>query len=86
MKCCGVNELQDWDQNLTLNMTSSVPDPCCKTPTENCGVGKLDDDDKNDIYEKGCSNLINLFFIFHRTRQARISLIMHLIFSFSFFL
>ena len=59
MKCCGVNEFQDWDQNPTLNMTSSVPDSCCKTLTENCGVGKLHNDDINDIYEKGC--LINFF-------------------------
>ena len=56
---------------------------CSEFPTHPTGVSK---GYRTDIYEKGCSNFINLFFIFHRTRQARISLIMHLIFSFSFFL
>lgn len=44
--CCGGASYQDWEANISYNCTPSsaltrcsVPDSCCQTPKENCGVG-----------------------------------------------
>jgi hypothetical protein len=70
-KCCGVTEFTDWVINTKLEETGSVPESCCKEPTEDCGLGMLTKQSPVDIYKEGC--LMKLFDVIKGT-QLGISL------------
>ncbi|KAF7654232.1 hypothetical protein LDENG_00072220 [Lucifuga dentata] len=54
-KCCGSNSSSDWADSVWIQASKNeqrVPDSCCKTPSDNCGVR----DHPSNIYrvEGGC--------------------------------
>lgn len=57
--CCGVYNYTSWEENEPLSRTFSVPDSCCKTYKEGCGLGQLSDPDEKVIYTKGCYDELN---------------------------
>jgi hypothetical protein len=66
LKCCGVQSYQDWETNIKLAATNSLPDSCCKVPSINCGVGAMkkpmknnvtsEEAKRNEIYLLGCEH------------------------------
>ncbi|RVE74216.1 hypothetical protein OJAV_G00019800 [Oryzias javanicus] len=59
-KCCGSNSSSDWKENKWVMDTGrKVPDSCCKTRTEKCGVR----DHPSNIYkvEGGCITKLEKF-------------------------
>ena len=78
MKCCGAYQFTDWRRNSSLNMTNSVPDSCCEEISKDCGSGKLDEKDPNDIYKNGC--LVNFFDVVSQEKGG-ISIVFSIIFS-----
>ncbi|TRY97030.1 hypothetical protein DNTS_001443 [Danionella cerebrum] len=66
LKCCGSNSSADWRDGTwirTLADRRLVPDSCCKTPTERCGVR----DHPSNIYkvEGGCISKLEEFILQH---------------------
>ncbi|KAL7858058.1 hypothetical protein AOLI_G00181600 [Acnodon oligacanthus] len=66
LKCCGSNSSADWQQGdwiLTYADKRLVPDSCCKTPTDHCGVR----DHPSNIYkvEGGCISKLEEFILQH---------------------
>ncbi|EDO39847.1 predicted protein [Nematostella vectensis] len=55
-KCCGADNYTDWQSNIKMKNSSSVPDSCCKSEKAGCGVGGVKD--PKDIYTKGCFTII----------------------------
>ncbi|KAI0213223.1 Tetraspanin-5 [Lamellibrachia satsuma] len=69
LKCCGVENMQDWDSNMYFNCSGpatsvercGVPFSCCKPKSEEilkdtqCGFGvRVTGNTKRNIYDKGC--------------------------------
>ncbi|XP_026856762.1 CD151 antigen isoform X3 [Electrophorus electricus] len=66
LKCCGSNSSADWLQGTwadELAYGRLVPDSCCKTPTDRCGVR----DHPSNIYkvEGGCISKLEEFILQH---------------------
>ncbi|XP_051979432.1 CD151 antigen isoform X1 [Xyrauchen texanus] len=66
LKCCGSNSSADWREGAwiqTLADRRLVPDSCCKTPSERCGVR----DHPSNIYrvEGGCISKLEEFILQH---------------------
>ncbi|XP_053304604.1 CD151 antigen [Spea bombifrons] len=66
-KCCGSNNSKDWEDSVWIKSPESrnrvVPDSCCKTPTDACGVR----DHPSNIYkvEGGCITKLEAFIRSH---------------------
>uniref|UniRef100_A0A8C1GMJ6 Tetraspanin n=1 Tax=Cyprinus carpio TaxID=7962 RepID=A0A8C1GMJ6_CYPCA len=67
LKCCGSNSSADWREGAWIHTSIAskrlVPDSCCKTPTEGCGVR----DHPSNIYkvEGGCISKLEEFILQH---------------------
>uniref|UniRef100_A0A3B4C0H9 Uncharacterized protein n=1 Tax=Pygocentrus nattereri TaxID=42514 RepID=A0A3B4C0H9_PYGNA len=66
LKCCGSNSSADWQQGDWTHTYADkrlVPDSCCKTPTDHCGVR----DHPSNIYkvEGGCISKLEEFILQH---------------------
>lgn len=66
MKCCGSNNFSDWREGAwfkTLANGRQVPDTCCKTPSEKCGLRTH----PSNIYnvEGGCVGRLEDFLLQH---------------------
>ncbi|KAL6474430.1 hypothetical protein MHYP_G00179910 [Metynnis hypsauchen] len=66
LMCCGSNSSADWQQGDWILMYADkrlVPDSCCKTPTDHCGVR----DHPSNIYkvEGGCISKLEEFILQH---------------------
>ncbi|XP_039616706.1 tetraspanin-11 isoform X2 [Polypterus senegalus] len=66
-KCCGSNNLSDWETSIYINSKEAdnrvVPDSCCKSITPSCGQR----DHPSNIYkvEGGCITKLELFLADH---------------------
>ncbi|KAA8595756.1 hypothetical protein FQN60_011047 [Etheostoma spectabile] len=66
-KCCGSNSSSDWEASVWIRSIYAkgrkVPDSCCKTPTELCGLR----DHPSNIYkvEGGCITKLEKFILDH---------------------
>ncbi|KAL4642163.1 CD151 antigen [Arapaima gigas] len=66
-KCCGSNSSLDWSDSIWIKSpesdTRKVPDSCCKTPTDHCGLR----DHPSNIYkvEGGCITKLENFILEH---------------------
>ncbi|XP_018115580.1 CD151 antigen isoform X1 [Xenopus laevis] len=66
-KCCGSNNSEDWRDSMWINSPEAekrlVPDSCCKTVTQRCGVR----DHPSNIYkvEGGCISKLETFIRAH---------------------
>ncbi|XP_048013630.1 CD151 antigen isoform X2 [Megalobrama amblycephala] len=66
LKCCGSNSSADWRDGSWIQTFADrrlVPDSCCKTPTERCGLR----DHPSNIYkvEGGCISKLEDFILQH---------------------
>uniref|UniRef100_A0A8B9JF59 Tetraspanin n=1 Tax=Astyanax mexicanus TaxID=7994 RepID=A0A8B9JF59_ASTMX len=66
LKCCGSNSSADWQQGTWIHTFADgrlVPDSCCKTPTDHCGLR----DHPSNIYkvEGGCISKLEEFILQH---------------------
>lgn len=67
LKCCGSNSSADWRDGAWIQTPGAnrrlVPDSCCKTPTEHCGLR----DHPSNIYkvEGGCISKLEEFILQH---------------------
>ncbi|XP_026057669.1 CD151 antigen-like isoform X2 [Carassius auratus] len=67
LKCCGSNSSADWREGVWIHTDIAdkrlVPDSCCKTPTQRCGVR----DHPSNIYkvEGGCVSKLEEFILQH---------------------
>ena len=73
LKCCGINSFNDWKSNTVLSQSDSVPDTCCISLSNNCGMGAINklvtnqinqkgDEMDNEIYLMGCIRRIEVLF------------------------
>ncbi|KAM9496636.1 CD151 antigen isoform 2-T2 [Clarias gariepinus] len=66
LKCCGSNSSSDWKEGVWIHTSADrrlVPDSCCKTPTDRCGMR----DHPSNIYkvEGGCISKLEEFILEH---------------------
>ena len=41
LKCCGAQEYKDWENTTFAEANNAVPDSCCLSDIEDCGMGIL---------------------------------------------
>jgi CD63 antigen len=58
LQCCGTTTYKSWSVSPVLNVTHSVPDSCCKTFADNCGIGKNTPEAAPELFEKGCTTAV----------------------------
>lgn len=68
VKCCGVNNMDDW-ANTTLaanwNNNSSAPDSCCQKKNQGCGADALlTPESKKNLFPDGCVAQLNSVIMF----------------------
>jgi len=58
LKCCGAQEYMDWKNTTYGENGNSVPDSCCITDADGCGIGILatPDEASQRIYTAGCKD------------------------------
>lgn len=58
LKCCGAEDYMDWKNTTFGRNGDSVPESCCITDAEGCGVGILATPDEagTRIYTQGCKD------------------------------
>ena len=73
LKCCGINSFNDWKNNTVLSQSNSVPDTCCISLSNNCGMGAINklvtnqiiqegDEMESEFYVMGCMHRIEVLF------------------------
>nr|XP_022913448.1 CD151 antigen-like isoform X1 [Onthophagus taurus]XP_022913452.1 CD151 antigen-like isoform X1 [Onthophagus taurus] len=73
-KCCGAMDFEDWQRSKWKTENSSVinkvPDSCCKTLTEHCGIR----DHPSNIYYDPCFFKIEELIILHLSNMSAVGL------------
>jgi len=61
LNCCGTEEYKDWS-NVTFSLNDDVPDSCCLSDVEGCGLGVLKLTQKEaamKIHTEGCLDIFS---------------------------